>query len=171
PGCRARKPRPRPRRGALGNAPQPAKQNCGWPPWRALYRQSFVHPALLKAVEPPRVVHENFLRKFLPNVLPRAEGLDQFFLGGGIVVAVVRADHHVVLADAAGEIRYILVGLAGDEKIVVAKQLGAVLELRPVFEQTAQNVDHERRPARRRLDEADAQPGKFLGDAVGDEVT
>src|SRR5581483_5931398 len=69
------------------------------------------------------------------------------------------------------EIRYILVGLAGDEKIVVAKQLGAVLELRPVFEQTAQNVDHERRPARRRLDEADAQPGKFLGDAVGDEVT
>ena len=75
----------------------------------------------MQPVKPTRVVDQDLFRQRLRHVFAGAEGLDQPFLSGRVVVAVVRADDDVIFADAFGQIRNVFVGFAGDEQIIVAE--------------------------------------------------
>jgi hypothetical protein len=82
------------------------------------------------------------------------------------VVAVVRADEQVILADVFEQVGNVFVGLTGDEQPVIAAQLRAQLRRRPLLrpdDPPAQEVNQERNPGRRGLDKAESQPGNCSG--------
>src|SRR4029453_13649457 len=76
----------------------------------------------------------------------------------------------MIFTRVLGDVRNILVCLAGDIEAVLAEHLLTAGEFKAIFEYPANNVNEKWRPSRRRFDEAETQSRELLGYSVGDQI-
>ena len=100
----------------------------------------------------------------------RIERRQQVALFKGIVVAVVRADHQIILTDAVHDDGKVLAGFTGDKNAKLAEKILGRREFPLLPELPFKGVQKVRHPSRISFDEADPELGKLFRDPVVDDV-
>src|ERR1043166_2196984 len=77
----------------------------------------------------------------------------------------------MIFAAKSRDVIDVFIRFAGDKNPVLAKHVWIGSELPFVARQPLQNVEQERHPSGGRFNETKFEPGKLLGDLVGDEIS
>src|SRR5262245_57054123 len=100
-----------------------------------------LHYSILKIIERPWVIAENFLPELRRDILPHGERMDKLILARWVAVRIVRTDQQMIVTRIARDVRNILVGFTGDIEAIFAKHFCARCKAKFVFLQAPNDMD------------------------------
>ena len=121
-------------------------------------------------VERAGIIPNHFVDDAFRYAGQRFERRQQVALLKGIVVAVVRADHQIILTDAVHDDGKVLAGFTGDKNAKLAEKILGRREFPLLAELPFKGVQKVWHPRRISFDEADSELGKLFRNPVVDDV-